>query len=684
MQSAPSINSEIGNSGIIEGGSSGFSPKDLNFLITVLRSGSLPASLNPEPLQEENVGPTLGEDTIAKGIYAIIVSMIVVCLFMIVYYRFAGVVAVVALMLNLLLLIASMAIFQASFTLPGLAGLALTIGMAVDVNVLIFERMREEAERGAGMAQQIRNGFNRAWVTIFDSHVTIFLSGLVLYTVGTDEVKGFALTLIIGMIWNLFTAVYVSRVIFEYWFSRGWLKQITMLKLMDKTQIDFIGPRKVCMLVSSILILLGLVATGLRGVGMYNIDFTGGTLVTIRLNDQDPEIKDLSDSARTTFVRNKAHGLPDVTVESLSVGGEKSGERYNIRTTEKEIEKVKQTILDSFGTALQRVELTTGAPTRIAATPAAADPAKPEAREEATRGRTSSLGGRQYELKFNLPQSAPQISASFRNVLQAAAVNNPEARFEIVNPKATPGNTSVADSDTLVLRTNLEPDVAQAQLQKLSLALRNDRNLLFERSVKFGSTVAAETRSLAVIATIASWVIIAVYLWFRFKSLVYGLAAIIAVVHDVLITLGAIAVTYWLSRIPYVSEALLLEPFKIDLPMIAAFLTLIGFSVNDTIVIFDRIRELKGKTPHLTSQMINDAVNQTLSRTILTSLTAWLVVVILYLFGGEGLHGFAFSLVVGFLSGTYSTIYIASPILIDWDHRAIETPTKGKELVGSR
>ena len=148
VQSAPSINSEIGNSGIIEGGSSGFSPKELNFLITVLRSGSLPASLNPEPLQEENVGPTLGEDTIAKGIYAIIVSMIVVCLFMIVYYRFAGVVAVVALMLNLLLLIASMAIFQASFTLPGLAGLALTIGMAVDVNVLIFERMREEAERG--------------------------------------------------------------------------------------------------------------------------------------------------------------------------------------------------------------------------------------------------------------------------------------------------------------------------------------------------------------------------------------------------------------------------------------------------------------------------------------------------------------------------------------------------------
>jgi SecD/SecF fusion protein len=163
--------------------------------------------------------------------------------------------------------------------------------------------------------------------------------------------------------------------------------------------------------------------------------------------------------------------------------------------------------------------------------------------------------------------------------------------------------------------------------------------------------------------------IIIVYLWFRFKSLVYGLAAVLAVVHDVLITLGAVAVTYWLAMIPGVREFLLLDQFKIDLPMIAAFLTLIGFSVNDTIVIFDRIREIKGKTPYLTPKMINDAINQTLSRTILTSFTAWLVVVILYVLGGEGLHGFAFALVVGFLSGTYSTIYIATPILIDWSNQ---------------
>ncbi len=469
VQSAPSINSEIRDSGIIEGGSGGFSPKELDFLITVLRSGSLPASLNPEPLQEENVGPTLGEDTITKGIFAIIISMIVVPVFMIVYYRFAGVVAVVALMLNLLLLIASMAFLQASFTLPGLAGLALTIGMAVDVNVLIFERMREEAERGASMAQQIRNGFNRAWVTIFDSHVTIFLSGLVLYTVGTDEVKGFALTLIIGMIWNLFTAVYVSRVIFEFWYDQGWLKKVTMLKMMDKTHIDFIGPRKICMTVSVILIALGLVATGLRGRGMYNIDFTGGTLVTIRLDETDPKVKDLSESGRTTFVREKAGLLPDVTVESLSVGGDKSGERFNIRTTEQKIEKVKQTVLESFGSALQRVVMKIGSPTTIAAAPA--EPAKAEAKEkpkDETKDATSDrfAGGRQYELNFNVPQSAAQIATSLRKVLSDNGVNNPDSRFEIINPRAIPGASTVADSTVLTLRTNLEADSPSPSAQE--------------------------------------------------------------------------------------------------------------------------------------------------------------------------------------------------------------------------
>ena len=491
--------------------------------------------------------------------------------------------------------------------------------------------------------------------------------------------KGFALTLIIGMVWNLFTAVYVSRVIFDFWYSQGWLKKLTMMKLLDKTQIDFIGPRKVCMAVSVVVILLGLVACGLRGEGLFNIDFTGGTLVTIRLNDQAPEVKALNESqrARRTSARRPRTrpSFPTCTVESLNVGGKSSGTRYNIRTTEKKInEVVKPAILEAFGPALARVELTPGDPQPI---PAAADEKdKPAAQAE------RFAGGRRYELTFNRPMGPAKVAPLFRKVVADSGVANPDTRFEIATPPNTPGS----ESNTLVLRTDLDEPSAKKDLGALATAIQGDRSLLFEQSETIGETVAGETRTLAVVATVASWIIINVYLWFRFKSLSYGLAAIIAVVHDVLITLGAIAVTYWLATIPGVSRFLLIEQLKIDLPMIAAFLTLIGFSVNDTIVIFDRIREIKGKSPVLTAQTINDAVNQTLSRTILTSLTAWLVVVILYIAGGEGLHGFAFALVVGFLSGTYSTVYIASPILIDWAGQRVaeEGPVASVRRLGPR
>ncbi|APW61584.1 protein translocase subunit SecD [Paludisphaera borealis] len=676
VMSAPSINSEIRDSGIIEGGGQGFKAKEVQHLVNILQAGSLPASLNPVPLQEENVGPTLGEDSITKGWQAIWVSMLVVPIFMIFYYRFAGVVAVVALVVNMILLVGSMAFMQATFSLPGLAGLALTIGMAVDANVLVFERMREEKERGAGLAQQIRNGFNRAWVTIFDSHVTNLLAAIVLYAVGTQEVKGFALTMIIGMLWNLYTAVFMSRVIFETAYARGWLKELHFLKMWDKTSIDFVGPRYYCMAVSLVVILLGLGAFFARGKSMYNIDFTGGTLVTIRLNEADPTVQNKTESQRVEFVRERAGILPDVTVESLRIGQSAKAARFNIRTTDQDMVQVKNKIIESFGSTLAKIEMTVGDEKAIPGAPAA----------DAAKAATPSLvnrfaGGRQYDLNFNTTSfnstqpPAQVVSAEFAKILQAGGIVNPNSRFEIVAglaPKAGAGTN-------LILKTDLEPDAAKAQLATLKDSLANNRDLLFERVNNFGSTVAGETRTLALIATVASWIIIIVYLWWRFHSFTYGLAAVLAVVHDVLITLGALAVSYWLALVPGLNSLLMIDQFKIDLPIVAAFLTLIGFSVNDTIVIFDRIREIKGKTPHLTSKLVNDAINQTLSRTILTSLTAWLVVVVLYVLGGEGLHGFAFALVVGFLSGTYSTIYIATPILIDW-MGSDEPPVKPGEV----
>ena len=669
VMSAPHLKNEIRDSGIIEGGPQGFKAKEVEHLVQVLRAGSLPASLNPNPVQEEKVGPTLGEDTIAKGVFAIWVSLLTVPIFMIIYYRFAGFVAVLALLVNMILLIGSMAFIQATFSLPGLAGLALTIGMAVDANVLVFERMREEKERGASLAQQIRNGFNRAWVTIFDSHVTNFLAALVLYIVGTEQVKGFALTMMIGMAWNLFTAVFMSRVIFEVSYAKGWLKKITMLKILDKTNIDFVGPRYYCMAGSLILIVLGLLATAYRWQGMFNIDFTGGTLVTIRLNEDDPKVKTLSESDRAAFVREKARKLPDPTVESLRMGDDNKVARFNIRTTDQNLDHVKNEILTAFGPSLARVEMTASEGKPVAGAPATADAAKTA---QAPVGRFA--GGREYDLTFNTTAfnstegPAKVISAAFAKVLESASIVNPTSRFEIVSDVDRSGIEGAATGagSKLILRTDLEPDNAKTMLATLKDNLAKNPDLLFERITRFDGTVAGETRLLALIATIASWLIIIAYLWWRFHSFTYGLAAVLAVVHDVLITLGAIAISYWLAQVPYLSSALQIDQFKIDLPIVAAFLTLIGFSVNDTIVIFDRIREIKGKTPVLTDKMVNDALNQTLSRTILTSFTAWLVVVILFFFGGEGLHGFAFALVVGFLSGTYSTVYIATPILIDW------------------
>jgi SecD/SecF fusion protein len=348
------------------------------------------------------------------------------------------------------------------------------------------------------------------------------------------------------------------------------------------------------------------------------------------------------------------------------------------------LNRVKNKILESFGPTLARVEMTVGEAKPIAAGGAEASRAGPT-----LTSRFAS--GRQYDLTFNTTafnstQSPAQVvSAEFAKVLEKAGIANPTARFAIESAAEEPagggGSTAAqaAAGTHLVLRTDLEPDITQAQLPKLKESLASNRDLLFERTTNFSGTVASETRTLALIATVASWVIIIVYLWWRFHSFTYGLAAVLAVVHDVLITLGAIAISYWVARIPGISSLLMIEQFKIDLPIVAAFLTLIGFSVNDTIVIFDRIREIKGKTPHLTTKMVNDAINQTLSRTILTALTAWLVVVILYILGGEGLHGFAFALVVGFLSGTYSTVYIATPILIDWVGTKSEPTTKAGE-----
>jgi SecD/SecF fusion protein len=658
VRSAPSINSEIRDSGIIEG----VRGDEVQYLISILKSGSLPASIDPVPLLEQKVGPTLGRDTIDKGVRAITISMFVVPIFMIVYYRLAGAIAVLALILNLILLVASMVATNSSFTLPGLAGLALTIAMAVDANVLIFERMREEKERGASLPQQIRNGYDRAWTTIFDSNLTTVLSGLVLYAIGTEEVKGFALTLIIGLVWNLFTAVYFTRIIFEFLYHRGWLKSISMMpRPLGKTTIDFIRPRHALMALSAILVTIGLALFGMKGQQAYNIDFTGGTLVSLQLNpsgqlDGKP-LAGMSSGQRAAAVRDLASTiLKDASVETLTMAGEKDVTRFNIRTTDTSVKDVQAAVLKAFGPSLNKLAITVSDPTPIAAAAPATPPADAAARPDAPALAAVAerfAGGSRFDLTFSRPISPTTLTDHLRATLAADGLTNPSTHFEVVSsgPLDVHGASSGA-----TIRTDLDPAKMKSYLASVTGQLADDPSLLFDRLVNFGGAVAKEARIKAIIAVVASWLIIIAYLWFRFKSVTYGLAAVIALVHDVLIALGGVALTHYLFPSPY----------KIDLPMVAAFLTLIGFSVNDTIVIFDRIRELKGRSPVLTGEMVNRAINETLSRTFITSLTALSVVVIFYFFGGEGLTGFSFCLMVGFVSGVYSTIYIAAPILVDW------------------
>jgi SecD/SecF fusion protein len=338
--------------------------------------------------------------------------------------------------------------------------------------------------------------------------------------------------------------------------------------------------------------------------------------------------------------------------------------RFNIRTTDENAQEVQRKVLEAFRDTLAKVETTVGEPEPIPAAPAA-EPAKEADKDATTKPAVADrfAGGSQFKLTFSQPIEPSTVQDQFVRVLAGRDVSTPERRFEIVAPAAPPRAARRA-VEAVTIRTDLDPQAAQSALKDLATALELDPALAFDRVETFGGAVAKETRTTAAIAIVGSWLVIIAYLWFRFQSVAFGLAAVVALVHDVLIALGAVAIS----------------PYKIDLPMVAAFLTLIGFSVNDTIVIFDRIREIRGKTPYLTPQVINAAINQTLSRTILTALTAWLVVLILYLFGGEGLRGFSFCLVVGFLSGTYSTVYIAAPILIEWLNKKDDTKAPAKAL----
>lgn len=725
LYSAPSIQSTIFDRGEITGS---FTKEEVQELVNVLNAGSLPAALSKEPISELFSGPTLGQDTIEKSWKAMMISSILVPLFMLWYYRFSGLVADIVLVLNMLMLFAIILTVKAALTLTGFAGLALTVGMAVDNNVLIYERLREELERGATLRMAIRNAFQRASATIIDANLTTLIAATVLYVIGSDQIKGFAVVLWLGVAISIFTSVFVSRVIFDIAEKRQWITRVKMLRLIGHTNIDFLAIFRYTLTASIVITVLAIAVAFYRGKGLFDIDFTGGVSVQA-LFDKPQDTGD---------VREQLTGkLDDLAVSDVRIGNEQQGLRFVINTSDPNLGHVKTVLSKVFGDTLARNTVTVGevklieaakepaakpaepgkkdqsrrdlpsnrmlafagdeamalaladeAPKAVAEKPAAekaveeAAPAQPvevpqakpaprkpspnekiEAGQGTAPAKPAPLGPDPYagksitQLKFTTPLNYADVKQLIESAIEALQLDLRSTPFRLTREGYVEGdNTAHAEWDLSIMLT---PDEAKPVLAKLEEQVNGSP--IFPASSEIGAAVAGNIRVQAMLALVASWVCMIIYLWVRFQNVAFGLAAVVALIHDVFVMLGAIAVSIYVA--PYLGF-LMIEPFKINLAIVAAFLTIIGYSVNDTIVIFDRIREVRGKDPNMTVKMINDSTNQTMSRSVLTALTVLLVVIVLYIFGGEAVHGFAFALLVGVATGMYSSIYIASPILL--------------------
>jgi SecD/SecF fusion protein len=573
-----------------------------------------------------------------------------------------------------------MVLIDAAFTLPGLAGLVLTLGMAVDANILIYERIREERKRGVDIKRAISNGYDRALPTIIDTHLCSIFTAVVLYIVGNDQLKGFGISLTVGLIISFFTSLYLTRLIFDIWQDRGWLTKLRMpFDPLSGFNINFMSMRWVFMTVTVVLTIAGgaLFVSRLDHGGL-NIDFVKGTAYSGQLVNA-VEISDLRKALE------KAN-LPDLSIEQMFINdpefrdpnNSRASKLFTVRTTETDVKKVTDEINKAIGSGDGNVQLKKVAISdRIEYLPGADKVkslvlgfVKPENTDQsvfASRAQISFQVGEtlrrmteEREAKLKDPATGDEERTRLQNEIKVLQLL-PQSYSVVGLGQEKEGNFQFVELQFLDTLKPEELALVKSAMDQVKEAFA--ANPLPERLENFDPQLAQETRTRALYAIVASWGAILLYLWFRFGSWTFGLAAVLCLVHDLFFALGAVAVCHYIYDNP-IGQFLQLGDFKIDLPSVAALLTLVGYSVNDTIVVFDRIREVRGKNPALTEQMINESVNQTLSRTILASFTTFLVVFVLYWVGGEGVHLFAFVMVVGIIVGTYSSIYVAAPLLL--------------------
>ena len=675
VKSAPTFISKIPGRGQITGD---FTIDEVEELIKVLRTGSL--RIEPEKLSQTTIGPNLGEAAITRGLWSILGGGALVFAFMLAFYKIAGTIACVALLLNVFLLYAGILFMQATITLPGLGGIVLTLGMAVDANVLIYERIREELQKGKEMMQAVRSGFERAMSAILDSNITTFLVGLVLFNVGVGPVRGFAVTLMVGIVTTVFTQFFVSRLLFHWALSNGKLEGWKPNTLFENRSIDFVGKIRACVVLSAIVIIGGVgYSMTVPPEEKLSIDFTGGSNLQMVC----------AEATDATSIRGKlaadAAFLSSYPTYSVNEVGE-DGTGYNIRLKLTEAQRAqieeqraekreerKQYLAKLSGESLSEEE-------RRALVPPA--PFKPPYVKELERvfegelvepafsgallveqpGQNNNLMLAQIDVHFARPVLTAKVRESLGNGLAGGEVT------PLGDAAATTGKDFRVEWSTQ--SSTREWELAEIISEELADMQDADGNQIvlsdpFPEAQEIQGRLVDDLRNAAIGALILAWALIVFYLRVRFHEYKYGLAAVVALIHDVLVTFGVVVLCNHLG----------LVNAEISLAMIACFLTIIGYSVNDTIVVFDRIREnrienARNGTDESFRSLINRSLNQTLSRTVLTTVLTLFVVIaqlIVNWDSGSDLEAFAFAMTIGMCCGVYSTMYIAAPILIWMD-----------------
>lgn len=715
VYTAPRLNSRISKSGIIEGD---FSPEEIDYVVRVLTAGSLQAKISAEPISENTIAPDLGQDNLDAGVRAGMIALVVVSVFMVFYYLGYGLVAVLCLSANALLILGALALSRASLTLPGIAGIILTFGMAVDANVLIYERIREEINKGLELRQAVKVGYQKALSSIVDGNVTNLIVCFVLANVGTQEIKGFAITLGIGVICTMVSALFINHIIMSALVDKLRIKKMVMLptvipllERLLKPNVNWIGLRWVFILISTCYVGLGVFMIAFQGEKMLDTEFRGGTQVTMSLKHSDP---DDPNSPRITSTRAEIE-------ERVKALGEEVGDDSSIRplrsaeiipidpeadgiTSDKFIVKTfaidRKAVGDSISAEFQEM---LDAPPALNFLYSTSEKTAGASVYPILSARLGENVGRP-EFRNSVPQFVGGVAILVEQLDPQPSLESLESRLDITRRKTDfsdlLGRTSIIiilEGDQTAVRSFAylsstedltyfdnadawESEIASREWDLIRAALTTSSDQLSVQN--FSPAIAENFRATAFAAVLLSLLLILIYIWVRFGSVRYSAAAIAALTHDVLTTIGLIAlaeILYDHHMFTDLARTLLIEPFKIDLNLVAAMLTIIGYSLNDSIVIMDRIRENRGKLSYASKEVINQSINETISRTVITSGTTLFAVLILYIYGGQGVRAFSFALLVGVLIGTYSSIAVAAPLV--WSRKKDTSKSTMDELL---